>query len=371
MPQIELFTLLGLVGDLNDSTEPGSASDRFRKYLRENIQRVGDVRDYVNDALSQSGDQSNKALQDLINHIGQLLEFDVIYGRYRGVRGEIGFDGLWQSPTSWSIVIEAKTTDVYTVKTATLLGYINSLVSEGRIKDPSNALGLYVYGRFDAQTNQLENAIIVEGRRERLRVVSVEALLDLLELKQKYNLAHDTILGLLLPAPVKVDALVNLIFDVVDQEKQEAGITTKTKPSKKDTERPRTAMRKTKRKGPPAALVAITEDYKGKTARAVVFQGERYEVHTWKEATLALFEALRQQNQRHFENIAVTIIGRKRPYISRDKDKLRKPEVIPNTSLHFETNLSANSMVKLCYTVVIKMGYEESALQFETEEEQV
>jgi len=370
MSQIELYTLLGLVGDLNDSTDPGSASDRFRKYLRENLQRVGDVRDYVNDALSQSGGQSNKALQDLINHIGQLLGFDVVYGRYRGVRGKVGFDGLWQSSTGWSIVVEAKTTDVYTVKTATLLGYVNSLVSEGRIKDPTNALGLYVYGRFDAQTNQLENAIIVEGRRERLRVVSVEALLDLLELKQEYNLAHDTILGLLLPAPVKVDALVNLIFDVVAQEKQEADMTTKTELSEK-VSRPKTILRKTKRKGPPAALVSITEDYKAKTARAVIFQGKRYEAHTWREAASVLFEALRRQNQQHFENIAVTIIGRKRPYISRDKDELRKPGVIPNTSLHFETNLSANSMVKLCYTVVVKMGYEESDLQFETEEEQV
>ncbi len=80
-----------------------------------------------------------------------------------------------------------------------------------------------------------------------------------------------------------------------------------------------------------------------------------------------LFEALRLQNQRHFETVAVTIIGRKRPYISRDKDKLRKPGIIPSTPLYFETNLSANSMVKLCYTVIVKMGYAKSSLQFEAE----
>ena len=57
MPQIELDTLLKLVGTLDDSIDPGSSSVRFRDYLRENLQQIGDVRAYVNDALAQSGDQ--------------------------------------------------------------------------------------------------------------------------------------------------------------------------------------------------------------------------------------------------------------------------------------------------------------------------
>ena len=365
MPKIDLLTLLELVGDLHDSTEPGSASERFRKYLRENIRQVEDVRAYTSDALAQSGEQFSKALQDLINHIGQLLGFDVVYGRYRGVRGEIGFDGFWQSPTGWPIVVEAKTTDVYTVKTATLLGYINSLISEGQIKDAANVLGLYVYGRFDAQTSQLENAIIVEGRRERLRVVSVDALLNLLELKQEYNLPHDAILGLLLPAPVKVDSLVNLIFDIVAQEKEEAEIAPEE--AREVVEQAEVIPEEPKQKGPSAALVSIDESYTGKTVKAIAFRNRRYEVSTWKEAALALFEALRRQNQEKFAAVAATIIGRKRPYISHDGDNLRAPGAIPNTPLYFETNLSANSLVKLCYTVVVKMGYDKSTLQFEAE----
>ena len=136
------------------------------------------------------------------------------YGRYRGVRNEIGFDGLWKSPTNgWSIVVETKTTDTYTVKTATLLGYINSLVSKGRIAR-ENALGLYVQGRPDAATNQLENAITVEGRDKQLRLIGVPALIGLLELKQEYSLSHDTVLDLLLPSPIRIDPLVELIRNV-------------------------------------------------------------------------------------------------------------------------------------------------------------
>ena len=222
MSSIDLDTLLMLVGQLDDSGDPHSASARFRDYLRENVHSVSDLRSYVEDALSTSGDQYNKALQDLINHVGSLLGFEVTFGRYRGVRNEVGFDGLWRSPTQRALVVESKTTDVYTVQTSTLLGYINDLVSAGQIDRPKQAIGLYIYGRFDAGTSQLEKAIIAEGRHERLRVASIDALLNLLELQQEYDLEHAMILQLLLPPPVRADTVVNLIFDITAQERREA-----------------------------------------------------------------------------------------------------------------------------------------------------
>jgi len=222
MNAIDLQTLLNLVGRLDDSSDAGSASIRFRDYIRNNVGSASELRTYVDAALSSAGEQYNKALQDLINHVGHLLGFDVEFGRYRGVRGGIGFDGVWRSPTGGVLVVEAKTTDVYTVKTATLLSYINDLVSAGQLERSSEATGLYVYGRFDAGTSQLENAIIAERRQEQLRVVSVDALLNLLELTQEYELQHETVLQLLLPSPVRVDTMVNLIFDITSQERRAA-----------------------------------------------------------------------------------------------------------------------------------------------------
>jgi hypothetical protein len=222
MSTVDIETLLKLVGPLNDSDDPNSACARFRTYLQENVHSVSDLRAYVDAALSSSGDQYNKALQDLINHAGHLLGFDVTFGRYRGVQGQIGFDGLWRSSTNQALVVETKTTDVFAVRTAVLLGYINDLVSEGRLTRSDQAIGLYVYGRFDAATSQLEKAIIAERRQEQLRVVSVDALLNLLELKQEYELEHETVFQLLLPSPVRVDTIVNLIFDIASQERREA-----------------------------------------------------------------------------------------------------------------------------------------------------
>ena len=73
MPGIDLSTLVELVGTLDDSPDANSAASRFRHYLRDNIRSVSDVRAYTEVALTTKGDQYNKALQDIINHIGRLL----------------------------------------------------------------------------------------------------------------------------------------------------------------------------------------------------------------------------------------------------------------------------------------------------------
>jgi hypothetical protein len=517
MPQIALQTLLDLVGDLSDNPDPGSASARFRKYLRENVRDVADLRSYVNNALGTSGDQFNKALQDLINHLGRLLGFRVEYGRYRGARNAIGFDGLWQSPSGQVIVVETKTTDVYTVKTATLLSYINDLVSEGRIENRDGTLGLYVYGRFDAKSNQLKNAIIAERRQEKLRVISVDALLNLLELKQEYDLGHDAVLDLLLPTPVEVDPLVDLIFDMISQEKREA---VETQLKMVETEQAsnhestagsdyyllpaadaeddvrvidnlhrwldqklwglgeRTAYRRdfspgdhlcfyavrkgivaeatvssrcfelTSRKSPvnykvPYAihldniywlkevvelseevrsrlsafqdrdpskgwawfvqgtskmtkrdfeiltgklsvskdsspshkivdrpenqigLISIDQDYRGCTIESIIFQGQRHQVSSWKDAMLVLLEELWNREGKTFARLVMGLKGRKRYYFSYDPDQLVRSESISDSGIYVEVNFSANSIVRLCRTVVSKLEYGEDSLIFE------
>ncbi|MGD2165638.1 MAG: hypothetical protein PVH50_08915 [Anaerolineae bacterium] len=326
------------------------------------------LREYVEGALAETGDEFNKALQDLINRLGQLLGFDVAYGRYKGVRSDIGFDGLWWSPTGWSIVVETKTTDAFTVKTAPLLGYINALVSEGRIEHPNKCLGIYVYGRFDTHASQMENAIIAEGRREKLRVVGVSALLNLLELKQEYRLSHETVLGLLRPAPVRIDPLINVISDVVAQEKEDQDLEAEAeKPVERETVPAGAHEPERTETGKGRVLVSIDEDYTGRTITAFGFEGRTYDAGTWKGAAVRLFSLLCRRDRQDFEEAALTIVGRKRPYFTHGKAELRQPARIPDTDLFFEANLSANSMVKLCYTVIGKMGLDRSVLGFEAE----
>jgi hypothetical protein len=242
-------------------------------------------------------------------------------------------------------------------------------VSAGELSHVDDALGLYVYGRLDTKTNQLENSIIVEGRREQLRLVSVDALLDLLALKQEYGLAHNIILSLFLPAPVKVDFLANLISDIVAQEKEEEEEILDVSDKEEEKRTYRIATEETTSDEDHklvSNLVAIDDSYTGMTAESIRLFGRRYAVHTWKAAALQVFEVLLQKDPKTFVEQAVTIRGRKRPYVTPDPDELRSPAPIPTTDLYFEANLSANFLVKLCYTLLEKMGFSQSDLQFET-----
>lgn len=212
---ISLGDVLALVGKLDDSAGKETARERFRRFLGENVSEVGQVRDYVEECLRNSGDQHSRALQDLVNHIGCILGYGVTFGRYQGIQGQIGFDGHWRSPTGFNIVVEAKTTEVYAIKTATLVGYVDALISEKIIPSWDDALGLYIVGRPDPEIRQLENAIVAEKRTQQLRIVSADSLLSLAEMMTQYDVGHEDILELVRPSGPTIDTVVELMQRLV------------------------------------------------------------------------------------------------------------------------------------------------------------
>lgn len=220
MSDYNLSYMLDIIGKLKDSEKEDSAANRFRKHLSNKVNNIEAIRPYVNECLDKGGNQFNRALQDIVNHIGELLEFDVEYGRYKGKQGVPGQDGLWESQEGQSVIVETKTTNAYTIKTSQILNYRNELVDDGRI-EKDKSLGLYVVGRKDMGENQLENSIVAGGREKELRTISIDALLDLLEIKQRYDVDHETILSILIPAGASVDPYIDLISGLIEQEEEE------------------------------------------------------------------------------------------------------------------------------------------------------
>ena len=214
---VTLKQILDLVGKLDDSPGDDTPRERFRRFLKENVKEVGQVRDYVEECIRTSGNQYNRALQDLVNYIGHFLGFEVTFGRYQGVSGQIGFDGHWKSPTGFHIVVEVKTTEVYAIKTSTLINYVNELISEKKIPDWDNALGLYVVGRPEPEIRQLENSILAEKRTHQLRIISVESLLSLAEMMNEYDVSHEDILAVIQPSGPVVDQIIDLMARLVAQ----------------------------------------------------------------------------------------------------------------------------------------------------------
>jgi len=214
---VSLNEILDLVGPLDDSPGEDTPRERFRRFLRKNVHEVGEIRDHIEQCLRTAGEQYNRALQDLVNYVGEFLGFKVAFGRYRGIQSQVGFDGRWESATGLQVVVEVKTTETYAIKTSTLVGYVDELISEKRIPSWDVALGLYVVGRPDPELRQLENAILVEKRTHQLRIISVESLLSLADLMSEYDVTHDDILVVLRPSGPGIDPLADLIARLIAQ----------------------------------------------------------------------------------------------------------------------------------------------------------
>ena len=99
-------------------TDGGEASADFRQFL--SLVPSDLLRTYADECLTSKFDNSGLALQDIVNQVGRRLGFTVTDGRYRGVQGQPGFDGIWRSKDGMSIVVEVKTTDAYRIDLETV-----------------------------------------------------------------------------------------------------------------------------------------------------------------------------------------------------------------------------------------------------------
>lgn len=213
-----LEDILRLVGTLDDSPGENTPRERFRDFLPRHIESVGHARDLIEACLRGSDLQHARALQDLVNYTGRFLGFEVEHGLYQGVAGEVGHDGLWESPTGFHVVIETKTSEAFNIKTATLSGYVDQLISEGRISSWENAMGLYVVGDPDPEVSQLEDAIVAQNKTDQLRTISTDALLSLAELLSEYDVSHEAALAVLRPSGPSIDPIAKLMARIVAQE---------------------------------------------------------------------------------------------------------------------------------------------------------
>jgi hypothetical protein len=166
----------------------------------------------VEECLASSFDDGPLALQDAANEIGSRLGFHVSRGRYRGVKGLLGYDGLWGADDDFSLLVEVKTTDAYRINLDTVAGYRNDLVRDGKVDSQRSSI-LIAVGRQD--TGDLEAQIRGSQHAWDIRLISLEALLRLAEVKEELT-DWDTsnkINQLLRPVEyTRLDGIVELLF---------------------------------------------------------------------------------------------------------------------------------------------------------------
>lgn len=211
MSAAHIDDVLALTGRLDDSTIEDPARERFRAYLVENVTDAALLRDYIDQCRSRPDEQHGRALRDLINHYGRLLGFDVSYGPYEWLPGQVGFDGRWTSPWGLHIVVEVKSRETFAAQRPSLARSVEKLIADGIIPNWTLALGLYVVVHPDLQVNHLEKAILDEKQTHQIRTITPESLYTLTVLQRSGQLSQQDVLTLLRSSSPAADWLVELV----------------------------------------------------------------------------------------------------------------------------------------------------------------
>ncbi|VVB68682.1 Uncharacterised protein [uncultured archaeon] len=106
------------------------------------------------------------------------------------------------------------------------------------------------------------------------------------------------------------------------------------------------------------------QDLTGKSLSSFTFKGKKYETKYWKDMLLQISKIMAELHADRFDSV-LTLVGRQRPFFSKNPGDLRSPEQIEGTDIFAEVNLSSYSAVKLSKNVLSLFGYPESDLSME------
>jgi len=205
--QLELPQVIAICGNgrLLDNSQ---CSSEFRDFLRQ--APSSKLESYASSCLIENFDRSGMALQDVVNELGRRLDYQVSGGLYQGRKDAIGFDGIWSTPTKYSLVVEVKTTDAYRINLDTIATYRQRLIENSEISDRSSIL--IVVGRQN--TGDLEAQVRGSRHAWDVRLISVDALVKLVKLKEETE--EDTsqkIWDVLTPFEyTRVDRIIDIAF---------------------------------------------------------------------------------------------------------------------------------------------------------------
>ncbi|MGL6298727.1 MAG: type I restriction endonuclease [Methanobacteriaceae archaeon] len=97
---------------------------------------------------------------------------------------------------------------------------------------------------------------------------------------------------------------------------------------------------------------------RGNKVKSFTFNGQEYDVNSWKNVLMELLAILYKNHSEIFDRV-FSLHGRKRVYFSRDSDEIFEPRQIEGTDIFVETNRSAENIVSFCKKIVKLFNYSE------------
>ncbi|HTR80187.1 MAG TPA: hypothetical protein VMM58_01070 [Bacteroidota bacterium] len=210
----EIQQLIGIAGNghLTDGTATAAELREFLSIIPSEF-----LRRYAEQCITAKFPGNGYALQDVVNEIGTRLGFVVTPGRYHGVVGKIGFDGLWLAPEGNSIVVEVKATDAFSVDLETIANYRRGLQKNNQVTELKSSI-LIVIGRED--TGNLEAQIRGSKHAWDIRLISVDALCRLLNVREQVDdpEIEARIRSVLVPHEyTRIDGIIDLAFSATEE----------------------------------------------------------------------------------------------------------------------------------------------------------
>jgi predicted type IV restriction endonuclease len=115
-------------------------------------------------------------------------------------------------------------------------------------------------------------------------------------------------------------------------------------------------------------ILPISGSFSKKKISAFHFLGLRYKVDNWKSLLLTLCGIMSERHEKEFDRV-IQLKSTKHPYFTYNEDQLRKQKRINDTNIFVETNLNANSVVRLCVKLINLFGYSEDDIKIELADE--
>ena len=108
--------------------------------------------------------------------------------------------------------------------------------------------------------------------------------------------------------------------------------------------------------------MAKNESNKGKRILRFRFLGKDYPVDTWKELLISVSEILYDEHSSVFYDKAKELRGSKLTYFSKNREGMREPREVGDTSIYVETKWDADAMEKISRELIRHFGYSDRDL---------
>lgn len=217
---VSFTEVLELVGRLDDQPGFDSPRERLRRYLTQAVTEFDQVRALVDEGQHALGEQSHRALQDIVAILGRFLGFETAFGAYHPVDGSPRHHGLWRSRRRLNVVLHVFTDQTprgdFEDASKELPPVGSDLIADSDLP----VLGLAVVTPMCAWRTRLEQMMDAQLDAEDRRVVSADCLVTLATLVNEGDISHEEVLQLL-QSSRQIDLVAGLLLRVRRMESPE------------------------------------------------------------------------------------------------------------------------------------------------------